>query len=122
MALEIDGKIKKILETQTFPSGFYKREFVLTTDDRYPQDILFSCLKEKAEMLDSLMEGEEVTVSFDLKGREYNGRYYVDVNAWKIDSKGSVKAPAENGEEAPPNDYIPEDIAELSAEGDDIPF
>lgn len=84
---EMDGKVKVVFDTQTFGSGFQKREFVITTaDDKYPQDIKFEVLKEKCEMLDSLKSGQSVKVSFDIRGNEYKDRFYVNLNAWKIDA------------------------------------
>lgn len=120
MAYTLTGTIKKIFPTQTFPSGFSKREFVVTSkEDRFPQDIKMDCLKEKEEILKGFKEGDEVTVSFDLRGREYNGRYFVDLNAWKLEA-GSGSAAPSGGQ---PADFEPEDTTDYSAGGDDdIPF
>jgi len=85
MSFEIKGKIKVLFDRQDFPSGFFKRDFVITTNDQYPQDIKFGALKERVEQLDGLSVDDEVTVKFDVKGREYNGNYYVDLNAWRIE-------------------------------------
>jgi len=117
MAYTLTGSIKKIFPTQTFPSGFSKREFVVTSEeDRYPQDIKLDCLKEKEEILKGFKEGDQVTVHFDIRGREYNGRYFVDLNAWKMESGSG--APAQDG---PASD--PEDTTDYGADGDeDIPF
>lgn len=50
---EAVGKIKLISETQNFPSGFSKREFVVTTgDSKYPQDLKFGVVKDKRSLLD----------------------------------------------------------------------
>ena len=123
MGHEQTGTIKEIFDTQTFPSGFSKREFVITTDDRYPQDIKFDCLKEKANLLDSFKQGDSVQVSFDIRGREYNGRYYVDLNAWKIESDDTGGGGSEASTEGPPDDVTPEDTTDYStSESDDIPF
>ena len=92
MAFELKGKIKVLFEQQDFPSGFYKRDFVITTNEQYPQDIKLSALKERVEQLIGLGEGDEVLVKFDLRGREYNGNYYVDLNAWRIERGGSAQA------------------------------
>ena len=84
---DLTGTIKLIMEEQTFPSGFSKREFVVTTEgERFPQDIAFGCLKEKAAMLDEFKPGQKVKVSFDISGREYNERYFVNLNAWRIEA------------------------------------
>ena len=81
---ELTGKIKVIFDTQTFPSGFTKREFVVTTGDKYPQDIKLTLVKDKTGLIDSFDEGDDVTASFDLRGNEYKEKFYVDLNAWKI--------------------------------------
>ena len=47
MSLELTGKVKMLLEKQTFSSGFEKREFVITTQEQYPQDVKFECIKDK---------------------------------------------------------------------------
>lgn len=88
------GRVKLIQEEQTFPSGFSKRDFVITTpDDKYPQDVAFSCLKDKAGLLANVSVGQDVEVTFDIGGREYDGRYFVNLNAWRIDAVGGENAP-----------------------------
>ena len=89
MAYELTGKIKLIQDEQTFASGFSKREMVVTVDDGgYPQDINLEFVKEKAKLLDALQPGQEVTVTFDIRGREYNGRYFNNLQGWKVTSEG----------------------------------
>ncbi|MDQ8202246.1 DUF3127 domain-containing protein [Pelagicoccus sp. SDUM812003] len=90
------GAVKVIEDTQTFSSGFSKREFVITTEDRYPQDVKFEATKEKIEMVDRLKEGDRVKVSFNIRGNEYKGRYYVNLQAWKIENAGGEVDPALN--------------------------
>lgn len=83
---ELSGTVKTILEEKTFSSGFNVREFVVTTDaDKFPQDICLQCVKDKVELVNKLKEGDKVKVSFDLRGREWQGKYFVNLNAWKID-------------------------------------
>ncbi len=82
---EMTGTIKRIMDEQTFPSGFAKREFVITSEEEYPQDIKFVLFKEKGRMLDTLKTGERVKVGFGIRGNEYNERFYVDLNAFKIE-------------------------------------
>ena len=87
MAYEATGNIKIIFDTQTFPSGFLKREFVVTVgDDNYPQDLKFEIIKDKCEWLDKYREGQTVTVHFDVRGNEFKEKYYVNLNCWKITS------------------------------------
>lgn len=107
--------MKKVFDLQTFPSGFSKRELVVTTDERYPQDIKIDFLKEKADMLEDLSDGEAVTVHFDIRGREYNGRFYTDLSGWRVD-KGAGSGSADNNPD-------PEDPTDYSEDpGDNIPF
>ena len=84
----MEGTVKVIEATQTFSSGFSKRELVITTEDKYPQDVKFECTKEKIEQVDRLKEGDRVKVSFNIRGNEYKGRYYVNLQAWKVESAG----------------------------------
>jgi single-strand DNA-binding protein len=119
MAYELAGTIKVVFEIQSFPSGFSKREFVVTTEDRYPQDVKFECVKEKTELLDKFSEGEKVNVSFDIRGNEYNDRYYVNLQAWKIDGTGEGGGTAESKGEVP----LPAQGNEPADEAEDnIPF
>jgi len=85
MSLQLTGTIKVIFQTETYPSGFTKREFVVTTKEQYPQDIKIELVKDKTALLDSFSEGQEVTVHFNLKGNEFNGKYYVILQGWKVD-------------------------------------
>lgn len=108
---DMTGNVKVVMDQQTFDSGFTKREFVVTTEeDRYPQDIKFECVKEKVSLLDQIKEGDRVNVTFDLRGNEYNGRYYVNLSAWKVgsaDDDGSAP-PADAGDasDRPPDDQL----------------
>lgn len=94
MSLELNGKVKVLFETQTFPSGFSKREFVITTDEQYPQDVKFEVIKDKTSMLDKYKEGDQVKVSFNVRGNEYQGKYFVNLQAWRIENIGSESAPS----------------------------
>lgn len=91
---DANGKIKMIGEVQTFPSGFMKREFVVTTaHDKFPQDLKFEVVKDKCSMLDSFKTGDDVQVNFDIRGNEYNGKYFVNLSCWKIQAGGEGDAP-----------------------------
>jgi len=96
MAYDLTGKVKLIQEPQTFASGFTKREVVVTVEDgKYPQEINLEFLQDKVSLLDDLSEGQEVKISFDIRGREYNGRYFNNLVGWKIEAgEGAAAAPA----------------------------
>lgn len=85
MSYELSGKIKLIQDEQQFNSGFRKRELVVTVEDgKYSQDILLEFVQDKIALLDGLKVGQAVNVSFNIRGREYNGRYFNNLTAWKI--------------------------------------
>lgn len=127
MSFDLQGKIIKIDDVQTFNSGFTKREFVVKTDENYPQDIKFELVKDKTSLIEKFQLGDDVKVSFDVRGSEWNGKYFVNLNAWRIESMGAgataaPSAPAAQGGSAPvappPGDaFDPGDAAE-----DDLPF
>ena len=110
---ELTGTVKLVMETMKFDSGFSKREFVVrTVDDRYPQDIKLECVKDKAELLRDVKPGQRVTVSFDLRGNESKGRYYVSLSAWRInpaDTDSPVEEKAEDGQPVDAVDLKPDD-------------
>lgn len=114
MAYELTGKIKLLQEPRTFDSGFTKREMVVIVDDgRYPQEINLEFVQDKVSLLDDLQPGQTVTVSFDIRGREYNGRYFNNLQGWKVVTDDETQA----GGSTPPQDMPPAD-----AYDDDIPF
>lgn len=127
---EATGKLKMIGEVQSFASGFTKREFVVTTaNDKYPQDIKFDVVKDKCAMLDSFNTGDEVQVNFDIRGREYNGKYYVDLSCWKLQHAGGGAAPARGGPPAasassssPSGEPSMSDLRNDDDFDDDVPF
>jgi hypothetical protein len=99
---EASGKIKLISDTQNFPSGFSKREFVVTTGDgKYPQDLKFEMVKDKCAILDNYKEGSDVKVSFDIRGNEYNGKYYVNLSCWKLEGGAGGSRNDEYSQETP---------------------
>lgn len=124
MSYEATGTVKVIMDLQTFDSGFTKREFVVTTQEQYPQDLKFELVKDRTNLIDSFKPGDKVKVSFNLRGNEYNGRYFVNLGAWKIENDAPVSMP-------PPMDPIPGATTAAPApasappplpEDDDLPF
>lgn len=96
-SFELTGKLKVVMDVQTFNSGFTKREFVVTTEEQYPQDVKFELIKDKTSLIDSFKPNDNVKVSFNLRGNEYNGKYFVNLQAWRLEA-----AAAEQGAPIPP--------------------
>jgi hypothetical protein len=93
MAFEVEGKLHRIFPTEQKSASFSAREFVLEIPDgNYPQLVKFQAVQERCGLLDSFREGDRVKVSFDLRGREWNGKYLTNLNAWRIDSAGEGEA------------------------------
>jgi single-strand DNA-binding protein len=118
VAYDLSGKIKLIQEAKTFDSGFTKREMVVVVEDgKYPQEINIEFVQDKVSLLDSLQVGQEVTVTFDIRGREYNGRYFNNLQGWKIATQESDSSFPAGGQSSMPPNIPPADY-----EDDDIPF
>jgi hypothetical protein len=129
MALEVTGRIHRIFETEQKSASFQAREFVLEVPDgNYPQLIKFQVVQDKCTMLDQHSEGDQVKVSFDLRGREWNGKFLTNLNAWRLErQEGGQTTPTPPAEPyfAPPKAGAPgadrpADIA--PTEVDDLPF
>jgi len=100
MSMQLTGTIKLIGEKQVFESGFQKVEFVITTnDEKYPQDVKFEIVQDKVDdFLKYNKVGNSVDVDFNVRGNEYNGKYYVSLSAWKV-FKSDYKAPESQPQE-----------------------
>ena len=89
--MEISGNIKWIDSVKTYGSnGFRKREFVVTTDEQYPQNIIIEFVNDKCELLDSFEVNDSVKVSINLRGREWvnpegETKYFNSIQAWRIE-------------------------------------
>ena len=92
---ELTGAVRLINDTQTFASGFSKREFVVETGDKYPQLIKLEAVKDRVADLDKISVDDVVNVSFDIRGSEYKERHYVNLVAWKIEATGQKAEPSE---------------------------
>jgi Domain of unknown function (DUF3127) len=124
---DITGEIIVINDTQEFASGFTKREFVIrTNEDKYPQNIKLELTKDACAKLDAHNIGDTVTVAFNVQGNEYNGKYYVNLRAWKIAGEGSAQSPPparqpnQNGAKPPSQTATADELDE--EDEDDIPF
>ena len=122
---EIEGKILLINDVQTFNSGFTKREFVVEVEDgKFPQQIKFEAIKDKTSLTDGFSIGDAVKVAFDIRGNEYNGRYYVNLNAWKLEKAGAGgdDLPAGPIDDGPPSHLSEPPPGYGEEDGDEIPF
>ena len=102
------GAIKLINPIKVISDKFSVREFVITTPDaKYPQEVIFQTVNDRMDVIAPYGVGQQVTVSFNVRGREYNGKYYNTLDAYKV--QGEVAAPS-----------VLDSI--LNNEQDDLPF
>lgn len=122
MSLKVKGIIKQLLNAESGVSRagneWKKQEFIIETDDQYPKLICFTLFNDKLSVLENFNTGDEVEVYFNLESREYNGRWFTNVNAWKLE-----KPTLGVNQDAPPEYKIDEIPPESSdSDGDGLPF
>lgn len=87
--MNVKGKIKDIMPMKNVSANFQTREFVVTTDEQYPQDILIQMTNDKCDLLDTYQIGTEVDVEINLRGREWinpqgEKKYFNTIQGWRI--------------------------------------
>ncbi|MDH5365598.1 MAG: DUF3127 domain-containing protein [Cyclobacteriaceae bacterium] len=127
--MEVKGKIAEIFQTQQVTDTFKKREFVLefAENPQYPEFVKFEMIQDKCGLLDNYQVGNEITISFNLKGRKWNDpkggvKYFNTLQAWRIQSgasqtQTSTPAPQEGMDQMEEPGWINED-----EKTDDLPF
>ena len=85
----IKGVIKLIKPINVISDKFSVREFVITTADKYPQHIIFQTVNDRMDIIAPYGEGQEIEVSYNVRGREVGDKYYNTLDAWKV--QGEVK-------------------------------
>lgn len=82
--MEITGKIYKIGNEEQVTASFKKRLLVIETDEKYSQKVPIDFVQDKIDLIAPYKIGESVTVSINVRGNEYNGKFYVNLQGWKI--------------------------------------
>lgn len=125
MALELEGTIRQKLPVQSGTSSrgaWMKQEFILEyPDGNYTsQACLLAWGQDKVQELEKYQAGDRVKVSFNIKSREFNGRWFTDIQIWRIAPAGDQQQPAPPASfQTPP----PPSLDDMPAdEGDDMPF
>lgn len=126
--MEIKGRIIAVMPVKQGTSkdgkAWASQEFVIETMEQYPKRCMFNVFGEDKLKQFNIQQGGEYLVKFDINAREYNGRWYNDVRAWKVEPAQAEQAPAQ--ENTFPNagaDAIPAPtIAPPNSEVDSLPF
>ena len=94
--MELSGKIKVLGETMTVGSAgtFKKRTLVVSTNEQYVQHIPIDFVQDKCDVLNNYKVDDDVKVSINIRGNEYNDKYYVSLNGWKIEKIAQETASA----------------------------
>ena len=129
MAMELEGRIAQKLAVQTGTSArgtWSKQEFVLEYQDgSFPAQVCMNVWgDDKVRELDKYQVGDKIKASIKVSSREYNGRWYTDVRAWKIEPAGAQQSAPSGGYAAPmPSAPIPtaDDMSSPLDDGD-LPF
>ena len=123
MSLEIKGKIKTVLPLETGEKNgktWKKQSFVVDTGDQYNPDVCFTLFGD--EKVDSFAKynkaGQDVTVKFNVSSREFNGKWYHNLDAWYIGVEGAAtsETPTPSATATKKGKKVEEE------ESDDLPF
>ena len=111
---EINGKIIAVLPIATGEgkNGTWKsQDYVLETGGQYPKKVCFNLFGDKIDQFPIAID-EEIKVSYDVESREYNGRWFTTIRAWKVEKEAvASQATVVNDVPVPP-----------AGEGSDLPF
>src|SRR5450631_2312559 len=115
--MQLTAKLIQLLplQTGTGKNGQWKKQdIIVETEATYPKKICVSVWGDKIDA-SSLQPGNLLKIDFDVESREYNGRWYTDVKAWKIEVAGT--APAAGSQQVPVSS-VPQNMSN----DDDLPF
>ncbi|RAV97690.1 DUF3127 domain-containing protein [Pseudochryseolinea flava] len=117
--MDIKGRVIQLLPLQTGmgkKGQWKKQEFIVETPGQYPKKVCLSIWGDKIDQF-NVNVGDQVSIGVDLESREYNGRWYTEARAWKLEKAGS----SGGGQGAPTATEEPFYSQESSA-SDDLPF
>lgn len=124
MSFDVVGKLYKTFPTEQKTGSFQAREFVIEIiDGNYNQFIKFQLTQDRCSLIDSFEVGDDVKVYFDLRGREWQDKFFTNLNAWKVESV--VQQARQDSDQLPPSNYthMDHDEGDTRAEDfDDLPF
>lgn len=131
--MEIQVKIAKILESQSFVSKkngltYVKHHFLGVTGGQYPKQIAFSVMGDDKWKEMSVVVGKEYVVSFDVTSREWQGKWFTDVSCWRcvaVDSSTNAGAKSSDVNQKNLDAMLPQSnvgVGMNNGKDDDMPF
>ncbi len=95
--MKVNGKLIEIQATQQISEAFKKRSFVLeyAENPQYPEYVSFELIQDRCELINNFKEGQDVEVSFNLKGRKWVSpegvtKYFNTLQAWRVEGAGAA--------------------------------
>lgn len=123
--MEIKGKIIVALPEMSGVSKsgnkWKKREYVLETQETYPRKVHFDFFGDRADQY-PLSVGDDITLSFDIESREYNGRWFTSIRGWKAEKNGAAQPAAQPFQNMPDVPPAPAFDPMQSSGDEDLPF
>lgn len=122
--MEQQGNVIQLLDEQTGDGRngkWRKREYVIETGGQYPRKICFNLWGDKIDQF-PMKVGDAVNVFFDLESRDFNGRWYTDVKAWKVEQVSKGGTANVSGQSSEPDFQSAPDQNIPPPGEDDLPF
>jgi hypothetical protein len=123
MSMQVKGTLLQVLKQESGVSKagkeWKKQDFVIETNEQFPKKVCFTLFGDKISLIDGITEGAEIEVFFSVESRDFNGKWYHNINAWKIESASTASSaksypPEFSGADAPPE--------RMDDSGNDLPF
>lgn len=95
--MDISGRLVQVLQEQGGEGKngkWAKCDFVIETQEKYPKKVCITAWNDLIGTIKALPIDSELKVSFDISSREYNGKWYTDVKAWKVEPGNGGAAPS----------------------------
>lgn len=127
MSLEISGKVVSKLQQQTGQGrngAWVKQDFIIETQEQFPKKVCVALWGDKVKELEQYAIGDSIKVSINIESREFNGRWYTDIKAWRMERE-SASAPQGSGNipNMPPlPNEVPPFVDSMQEPTDDLPF
>ncbi|MBZ0198639.1 MAG: DUF3127 domain-containing protein [Ignavibacteriaceae bacterium] len=113
--MQLTAKLLQLLPLQTGEGKngpWKKQDIIVETEGQYPKKICISIWGDKINT-SALTSGSNLKIDFDVESREYNGRWYTDVKAWRVEVNEGQAAnkPADDS-----------NFTEIAEDNEDVPF
>ena len=123
MSMQVKGTLIQTLKLESGVSKagkeWKKQDFVIETNEQFPKKVCFTLFGDKINLIDGITEGTEIEVFFSLESRDFNGKWYHNINAWKIENAGASNSAKNFPPEFPSGGFPPEPDGDS---GNDLPF